>query len=99
MFLHVRKLRRMAGIRSAESAIVKAEWVLNWFTFVFARLLPHILILIKLLKDAPKFEEGVELPLALFGMIGMNLLNIGLGIDILGAYKKEKCPPQNNHIE
>ncbi|XP_057533251.1 uncharacterized protein LOC130811092 [Amaranthus tricolor] len=99
VFLHVRKVRRMAGIRSAESAIVKAEWVLNWFTFIFARLLPHILILIKLLKDAPKFEEGVELPLALFGMIGMNLLNIGLGIDILGAYKKEKSPPQNNHIE
>lgn len=99
VFLHVRKVRRMAGIRSAESAIVKAEWVLNWLTFFFARLLPHALILIKLVKDAPKFHKGIELPLALFGMIGMNLLNVGLGIDILGAFKREKNPPQNHHID
>uniref|UniRef100_A0A803LK35 TLC domain-containing protein n=1 Tax=Chenopodium quinoa TaxID=63459 RepID=A0A803LK35_CHEQI len=99
VFLHVRKVRRMAGIRSAESTIVKAEWFLNWLTFFFARLLPHALILIKLVIDAPKFDKGVELPLALFGMIGMNLLNIGLGIDILGAYKREKNPPQNHHSD
>ncbi|XP_010692425.2 uncharacterized protein LOC104905537 [Beta vulgaris subsp. vulgaris] len=97
VFLHVRKLRRMAGIRSAESTVVKAEWVLNWITFFFARLLPHALILIKLVKDASKFDKGVELPLAMFGMIGMNLLNIGLGMDIFGAYKREKSPPQNHH--
>ncbi|XP_021743714.1 TLC domain-containing protein 2-like [Chenopodium quinoa] len=99
VFLHVRKVRRMAGIRSAESTIVKAEWFLNWLTFFFARLLPHALILIKLVIDAPKFDKGVELPLALFGMIGMNLLNIGLGIDIFGAYRREKNPPQNHHSD
>ncbi|KAL2892961.1 TLC domain-containing protein 2 [Bienertia sinuspersici] len=99
VFLHVRKVRRMAGIRSAESTIVKVEWILNWLTFVFARVLPHAMILIKLVKDAPKFGNGVELPLALFGMIGMNLLNIGLGIDIWGAYKREKNPPRDQHSD
>lgn len=99
VFLHVRKVRRMAGIRSAESMIVKVEWVFNWLTFFFARLVPHAMILIKLVKDAPKFDKGVELPLALFGMIGMNLLNLGLGIDILGAYKREKNPPQSPHSD
>lgn len=99
IFLHVRKVRRMAGIRTAESRIVKAEWALNWVTFVFARTLPHILILIKLIWDAPKFSKGIELPLALFGMIGMNLLNVGLGIDLLGAFKREMNPPQNHHTD
>ncbi|XP_074263679.1 uncharacterized protein LOC141586372 [Silene latifolia] len=99
VFLHVRKLRRMAGIRNAESGIVKVEWVLNWFTFIFARLIPHALILIKLVRDASKFDKGIELPLALFGMIGMNALNIGLGIDLLSAYKKESSPPHNHRSD
>ncbi|KAJ9146298.1 hypothetical protein P3X46_028581 [Hevea brasiliensis] len=89
IFLHVRKVRRMAGVRDAKSKIVKLEWVLNWVTFIVARCVSHILITIKLIRDAPKFEKGVQLPLALFGMTGMNLLNAGLGIDLFKAFKRE----------
>uniref|UniRef100_A0A7N0TPT1 TLC domain-containing protein n=1 Tax=Kalanchoe fedtschenkoi TaxID=63787 RepID=A0A7N0TPT1_KALFE len=89
IFLHVRKVRRMAGVRDAKSKVIKLEWVFNWATFVFARSMPHILITIKLIQDAPKFRKGVELPLALFGMTGMNLLNFLLGIDLFSAFKKE----------
>ncbi|XP_047327071.1 TLC domain-containing protein 2 [Impatiens glandulifera] len=89
VFLHVRKLRRMVGIRDAQSIIIKVEWVLNWFTFIFARLVPHVLITMKLVKDASEFEKGVELPLALFGMAGMNLLNVLLGLDLFKAFLRE----------
>ncbi|KAM7507751.1 hypothetical protein LguiA_018204 [Lonicera macranthoides] len=101
IFLHVRKVRRMAGVRDGQSIFVKAEWFLNWVAFVIARTTSHILITIKLIQDAPKFGKGVELPLALFGMIGMNILNVFLGIDLFKAYKKEKNPPKNddNHNE
>ncbi|XWS21627.1 hypothetical protein CRYUN_Cryun30bG0071000 [Craigia yunnanensis] len=96
IFLHVRKVRRLAGVRDAKSRVVKIEWILNWIMFVFARLVSHILITIKLIKDASKFEKGVEWPLALFGMAGMNLLNAFLGINLFNAFKKEKKPQQNN---
>ncbi|KAK9066850.1 hypothetical protein SSX86_014173 [Deinandra increscens subsp. villosa] len=89
IFLHVRKVRRMAGIRDGKNKLVKIEWCLNIGTFLLARLLSHVLITVKLVKDASKFEKGVELPLALFGMAGMNLLNVFLGIDLLNAFKKE----------
>ncbi|XP_065856765.1 uncharacterized protein [Euphorbia lathyris] len=97
IFLHVRKVRRMAGVRDAKSKIVKLEWVLNWVTFILARCVPHILITIKLLKDASKFDKGVELPLALFGMAGMNLLNVGLGIDLFSAFRKERNALKDSH--
>ena len=88
----------MAGFRNAKSKIVKLEWFLNWLAFFLARLAPHILITVKLTRDAPKFGKGVELPLALFGMAGMNLLNIGLGMDLFNAFKRERKPqPSNNH--
>ncbi|XWS23737.1 hypothetical protein CRYUN_Cryun28dG0041000 [Craigia yunnanensis] len=96
IFLHVRKVRRMAGVRDAKSRVVKVEWILNWIMFVFARLVSHVLITIKLIKDASKFENGVEWPLAMFGMAGMNLLNVFLGIDLFNAFKKEKKSQQNN---
>ncbi|XP_031372380.1 TLC domain-containing protein 2 [Punica granatum] len=99
IFLHVRKVRRMAGVRDAKSVIVRIEWVLNWVTFFLARLVAHILITVKLIKDASKFEKGVELPLALFGMAGMNMLNIGLGIDLLGAFRRERNPMKSNYKE
>ncbi|KAH6780346.1 TRAM protein [Perilla frutescens var. hirtella] len=102
IFLHVRKVRRMGGVRDAGSKIVKAEWVLNWLTFVFARSVSHILITVKLLKDAPKFQKGVELPLALSGMVGMNVLNIFLGIDLIKAYRRESRSQKDhndNHQE
>ncbi|KAH7835133.1 hypothetical protein Vadar_023158 [Vaccinium darrowii] len=97
IFLHARKVRRMAGVRDAKSRIVKAEWVLNWVTFVLARFASHILITVKLIKDAPKFGKGVELPLALFGMAGMNLLNIFLGMDLFNAYRREIYTQKNSH--
>ncbi|XP_059433738.1 uncharacterized protein LOC132166899 [Corylus avellana] len=95
IFLHVRKVRRMTGIRDAKSKIVKLEWVLNWLTFFLARVVSHILITAKLIRDAHKFGRGVELPLALFGMAGMNLLNIFLGIDLFNAFRKEKNSQAN----
>ncbi|KAJ4700686.1 TLC domain-containing protein 2 [Melia azedarach] len=98
IILHVRKVRRMAGIRDAKSRIVRVEWILNWITFFLARLASHILITIKLIRDASKFEKGIELPLALFGMAGMNMLNIFLGIDLYNAFRREKNPQQmSNH--
>lgn len=96
IFLHVRKVRRMAGVRDANSRVVKVEWILNWIMFVFARLVSHVLITVKLIKDASKFGKGIEWPLAMFGMAGMNLLNAFLGIDLFNAFKKEKKPQQNN---
>ncbi|KAK4276730.1 hypothetical protein QN277_014846 [Acacia crassicarpa] len=99
IFLHVRKVRRMAGFRDVKSKIVKVEWFLNWGTFFFARVASHILITAKLIKDAHKFGRGVELPLALFGMAGMNLLNIGLGIDLFNAFKRERKAQRTNRRE
>ncbi|KAJ9547576.1 hypothetical protein OSB04_020119 [Centaurea solstitialis] len=90
IFLHVRKVRRMAGFRDSNTKFVKIEWFLNMVTFLLARLLSHLLITIKLVKDAAKFDQGIELPLALFGMAGMNLLNVFLGVDIFKAFKREK---------
>lgn len=100
IFLHMRKVRRMAGVLNAKSKLVKVEWALNWVTFVFARFASHVLITIKLIKDAPKFGQGgIELPLALFGMAGMNLLNIFLGFDLMKAYRREMSPKQNHQID
>lgn len=84
----------MAGFRNANSSRwVRVEWALNWVTFFTARLGCHILITYKLIVDAPKFRKGVELPLALFGMAGMNLLNVLLGLDLFRAYKRERNRP------
>ncbi|KAF6140380.1 hypothetical protein GIB67_001478 [Kingdonia uniflora] len=96
IFLHVRKVRRMAGVLDATSKIVKAEWMLSWFTFFLARLGSHVLITAKIIRDANKFGKGVELPLALSGMAGMNLLNVFLGLDLMKAYKRERKHPQDH---
>ncbi|OEL37941.1 hypothetical protein BAE44_0001041 [Dichanthelium oligosanthes] len=90
IFLHVRKVRRMAGFRDFNRKVVKLEWVLNWTTFVTARVTCHILITYKLITDAHKFGKGIELPLALLGMAGMNLLNIFLGLDLFKAFARER---------
>ncbi|KAJ0969532.1 hypothetical protein J5N97_022409 [Dioscorea zingiberensis] len=90
IFLHARKVRRMAGLRDAKSRVVKVEWMLNWATFVVARVVCHILITYKLIADASKFDKGIVLPLALFGMAGMNLLNVFLGLDLFKAFKRER---------
>ncbi|XP_073141291.1 uncharacterized protein [Henckelia pumila] len=96
IFLHVRKIRRMAGVRDSRSNFVKVEWLLNLLTFVFARFASHVLIVVKLIRDAPKFDKGVELPLALFGMVGMNSLNLFLGIDLFNAYRGERKSKKDN---
>ncbi|KAK8947393.1 hypothetical protein KSP39_PZI006999 [Platanthera zijinensis] len=97
--LHVRKLRRMAGIREARSSsLLKLEWMLNWATFFVARLICHIFITYKLIVESGKFGKGVELPLALLGMAGMNFLNVFLGVDLFKAYKREKGT-QSRHLE
>ncbi|XP_021806544.1 TLC domain-containing protein 2 [Prunus avium] len=96
IFLHVRKVRRMAGVRDAKSKIVMAEWVLNVVTYIVARAGAHLLITAKLIWDAPKFGKGIELPLALFGMFGMNFLNAFLGIDLFHAFKRERNPQNTN---
>ncbi|OIV97941.1 hypothetical protein TanjilG_12698 [Lupinus angustifolius] len=86
----------MVGIRDRKSIIVQLEWFLNWGTFFVARVASHILITVKLIKDAHKFERGIELPLALCGMAGMNILNIGLGMDLFKAFKRERKNQQSN---
>lgn len=100
VFLHLRKVRRMAGFRDCNGRIfVRLEWVLNWTTFVVARVVSHLLITVKLIRDASKFDKGgVELPLALFGMAGMNLLNTFLGIDLFKAYRREMNPQRSHRI-
>ncbi|XP_009603251.1 uncharacterized protein [Nicotiana tomentosiformis] len=101
VFLHLRKVRRMAGFRDSNSNFVKVEWVLNLTSFVVARVGCHVLITVKLIRDASKFDKGgVEFPLALFGMVGMNLLNAFLGVDLFKAYRREMNPQrsyQNHH--
>ncbi|KAM6551084.1 hypothetical protein CsatB_000892 [Cannabis sativa] len=98
IFLHVRKVRRrMAPRLTKRSMFVRIEWLMNWVTYITARCAAHILITTKLIWDAPKFEKGVELPLALFGMAGMNLLNVFLGVDLFNAYRKEMIQPQNSN--
>lgn len=87
IFLHIRKLRRMAGIMQD---VVHIEWTLNWVAFFTSRAGAHALITYKLITDAPKFVQGIQLPLALFGMLGMNILNLILGIDLFKAYCREK---------
>ncbi|KAK7311549.1 hypothetical protein RJT34_09767 [Clitoria ternatea] len=96
IFLHVRKVRRMAGFRDGNSILIKFEWCLHWLTFFLARFASHILITAKLIRDAHKFRKGVELPLALIGMAGMNMLNIGLGIGLFKAFKRERKSQQGN---
>ncbi|XP_071712794.1 uncharacterized protein [Rutidosis leptorrhynchoides] len=90
IFLHVRKVRRMAGIHDGNSMFVKIEWFLNISTFVLARFLSHVLITVKLVKDASKFEKGIELPIALTGMAGMNLLNVFLGMNLYNGFWSER---------
>ncbi|KAK6939884.1 hypothetical protein RJ641_029415 [Dillenia turbinata] len=87
----------MAGFRDGKAKIVRIEWFLNWVTFTVARFACHVLITAKLIKDASKFEKGVELPLALFGMAGMNLLNVCLVIDLFGTCKRGRNTQLQHH--
>lgn len=90
IFLHVRRVLRMAGVRKEGSWLVKIEWSLNWITFFTSRIGTHAYITYKLILDASKFPLGVEWPLAIAGMIGLNILNVNLGFEMFGAFKKER---------
>ncbi|KAG0478563.1 hypothetical protein HPP92_013282 [Vanilla planifolia] len=97
IFLHARKLRRMIGVKDGQRMVVRVEWAFQWASFFIARLICHLLITCKLILDASKFGKGIELPLALLGMAGMNLLNVSLGVDLFRACKREKV--QQRHQE
>ena len=49
----------------------------------------HIFVTLKLVLDITKFPSGVEWPLAISGMMGLNILNVILGIDLSKAFLKE----------
>lgn len=89
IFLHLRRVLRMASLREEQSWSVRIEWSLNWLTFFTSRIAMHIFITIKLLLDVSKFPSGIEWPLAITGMIGLNILNAILGLDLFKAFKKE----------
>ncbi|RWR82119.1 TLC domain-containing protein 2 [Cinnamomum micranthum f. kanehirae] len=61
IFLHVRKVRRMAGVRDAKSTVVKVEWMVNWITFFVARLASHILITYKTCMNLLNVFLGLDL--------------------------------------
>ncbi|EFJ33444.1 hypothetical protein SELMODRAFT_407236 [Selaginella moellendorffii] len=89
VFLHWRRISRMTGIRKLGSVAVIAEWILNWITYFTSRLLVHGVISVKLYMDATKFPSKLELLLASSGMLGLNVLNIVLGLDLCRACMKE----------
>ncbi|KAI5060411.1 hypothetical protein GOP47_0024831 [Adiantum capillus-veneris] len=51
IFLHSRRVLRMAGVRKEGSWPVKIEWSFNWITFLTSRIAMHVLITCKLIKD------------------------------------------------
>lgn len=90
VFLHLRRVLRMAGIRKDGSWSVTIEWSFNWITFFTSRIATHVFITCKLIFDVSKFPAGIEWPLAITGMIGLNVLNIILGLDLFNAFQKER---------
>uniref|UniRef100_A0A0D6R7I1 TLC domain-containing protein n=1 Tax=Araucaria cunninghamii TaxID=56994 RepID=A0A0D6R7I1_ARACU len=89
IFLHLRRVLRMLGLRTEKNLRTKIEWGLHWLAFFSARVFVHWFITYKLIKDSSKFPHGIELPLAFLGMVGMNVLNYFLGIDLVKACQKE----------
>eukprot|EP00246_Nothoceros_aenigmaticus_P012375 TRINITY_DN3815_c0_g1_i2.p1 TRINITY_DN3815_c0_g1~~TRINITY_DN3815_c0_g1_i2.p1 ORF type:complete len:182 (+),score=24.50 TRINITY_DN3815_c0_g1_i2:190-735(+) len=89
VFLHQRKVCNLAGFTAGNSTTATFLWSINWATFVLLRLLVHVLITCKLVHDAALFPRGLELPLALIGMLLLNLLNVSLGSDMLKAFKRD----------
>jgi len=65
-------------------------WTLNWIAFFSTRILCHFWITAKLLWDASKFPRGFEWPLALTGMVGLNVLNVLLGQGLYKALMRER---------
>ncbi|CAM6094737.1 unnamed protein product [Calypogeia fissa] len=98
IFLHLRKVLLLSGASRKWSFVLLVEWTLNWFAFFTARIALHVLITIKLLVDSRKFKSGVELPLALTGMAGLNVLNFILGQGLYKAFLRERAgkPPSKD---
>ncbi|XP_024389890.1 uncharacterized protein [Physcomitrium patens] len=92
IFLHLRKVKKLSSPENARSAGGDTvTWVLNWIAFFSARLFVHFWITGKLLWDASKFPRGFEWPLALTGMVGLNVLNVLLGQGLYKALMKERA--------
>lgn len=70
----------MRGKLDGWLGFVMRGWLLNWTMFVLARFVSHFLVTVKLIRDGSQFEKGIELPIALLGMVGMNLLNFFQGV-------------------
>ncbi|MCO5572268.1 hypothetical protein L7F22_026021 [Adiantum nelumboides] len=90
IFLHLRRVLRMAGVRKEGSWPIKIEWSFNWITFFTSRIAMHVFITFKLVNDVSKFPSGIEWPVALAGMAGLNTLNLILGADLYKAFMKER---------
>ena len=89
IFLHLRRVLKMAELQREESWFIITLWAFNWFTFFTSRMAMHIFVTLKLVLDITKFPSGVEWPLAISGMMGLNILNVILGIDLSKAFLKE----------
>lgn len=91
IFLHLRKIRKLASTTKVKGSWGNlATWVLNWIAFFSTRICVHFWITAKLLWDASKFPRGFEWPLALTGMVGLNVLNVLLGQGLYKALRKER---------
>lgn len=88
IFLHQRRLFGLAGV-PFESKLNRVNWVLIWVTFFGSRVMSHALIPFRFFFDMKNFPLGVEFPMALFGILGFNFLNIELFRDLLRAQRKE----------
>ncbi|KAG0580080.1 hypothetical protein KC19_4G145300 [Ceratodon purpureus] len=91
IFLHLRKVRKLASTTKAKGTWGNlVTWALNWIAFFSTRIFVHFWITAKLLWDASKFPSGFEWPLALTGMVGLNVLNVLLGQGLYKALRRER---------
>ncbi|KAH7288700.1 hypothetical protein KP509_31G037400 [Ceratopteris richardii] len=97
IFLHLRRVLRMACVRKEGSWLVSIEWSFNWITFFTSRMVMHTFIIYKLLIDSSKFPSGIEWPLAISGMTGLHILNVLLGVDLFRAFRKERAVQRSRY--
>lgn len=91
IFLHLRKVRKLSATTKSRSTWGNfVTWTLNWIAFFSTRIFCHVWITAKLLWDASKFPRGFEWPLALTGMVGLNVLNVLLGQGLYKALMRER---------
>lgn len=91
IFLHLRKVRKLSStVESRSSWFSFINWTLNWIAFFSTRIFCHVWITAKLVWDASKFPRGFEWPLAVTGMVGLNVLNVMLGQGLYKALLRER---------